>query len=67
MGGQRAALFISPSFLGVLSLKSAEQNIFNARIAAAGEAFVDESLDVRRDVRLHGGFSLFSLPFYYMA
>jgi len=50
MSRQRTAFLVGPAFLGVLSFKSAAEDIFDARITAAGKAFVDERLQVRWDV-----------------
>jgi hypothetical protein len=47
---QRPAFLVGPAFLGVLRLKSAAEYIFNAHIGATGKAFVDERLEVGRDV-----------------
>ena len=41
MGRQGPTFFVGPAFLGVLSFKSAAEDIFDARITAAGKAFVD--------------------------
>ncbi len=50
MSGQGPAFIVGPAFLGVLRFQSAAEYVFNARIAAAGKAFVDERLKVRWDV-----------------
>jgi len=41
MGRQGLAFFVSPAFLGILSLQRTTEYVFRVRIAAAGKPFVD--------------------------
>jgi hypothetical protein len=50
MSGQGPALLIGPAFLGILRFQSAAKHVFNALIAAAGKAFIDERLKIRWNV-----------------
>jgi hypothetical protein len=58
MRRQRWAFFVGPTFLGVQDFEGSAQYVLNARISATGEAFVDQCLDVGRDVQLHACFSI---------
>jgi hypothetical protein len=50
MGRLSTSFLVGPTFLGVLSLKSAAQHVFGAGVAAAGKAFLYERLKIGRDV-----------------
>jgi hypothetical protein len=50
VSGQRSPFLVCPAFLGILRFKGPAKYIFNARIATAGKAFINEGLKVRWDV-----------------
>lgn len=58
VGRQRPALLVSPAFCGVLCLESATQHVFDACIAAAGEALVDQRLQVGGTLNCMAGVSV---------